>query len=287
MAKRRGKDRTWIVRAVTQLAFVAYVLVAAVRHAASEVETGSLHALCPFGAVESLWSLVVGGRFLPKIHASSAVLAVGLFAGALVVGGAFCGWICPLGALGDLMAWVRRKLRIKEVVVPPRLDAVLRYGRYVVLAVIMIATVSTATLWFAAYDPYYVIFRLGPIFEPNLATDWPGYLIALGVIGGSLLIPRVWCRYLCPLGGLLGLVQRISPFKIRRDAAVCIDCKRCDKVCPARLDVSTTRAVTHDCSMCLRCVAECPAPGALEAALPGYEGKSEARSAKTDRAQEA
>ena len=40
-------------------------------HSTSAVETGSPHALCPFGAVESLWSLLVGGRYLPKIHASS------------------------------------------------------------------------------------------------------------------------------------------------------------------------------------------------------------------------
>ncbi len=288
MAKSRKKDRVWIVRAVTQLAFAAYVLFVAVRHGTSEVETGSLHALCPFGAVESLWSLVVGGKYLPKIHSSSVVLSVGLLVGALIVGGAFCGWICPLGALGDLMAWLRRKLRIKEVMVPARLDGILRYGRYVVLAGIMVATVTTATLWFATYDPYYVIFRLGFIFEPNLSTDWPGYLIALGVIGGSLFIPRVWCRYLCPLGGLLSLVQRISPFKVRRDAVVCIDCKRCDRVCPARLDVSTARAVTHDCTMCLRCLSDCPAPGALDATLRGYEDKSaKATMAKAKSAQEA
>jgi NapH/MauN family ferredoxin-type protein len=274
MAKGGKKHWLWIVRGATQLAFAGYVLAVAVMNGGSEAEGASLHALCPFGAVESLWSLAVGGKYLPKIHPSSVVLSLGLLVGALVVGGAFCGWICPLGALGDLMAWVRRKLRIKEVVVPRRWDTVLRYGRYLVLAGILYATITTAKLWFADYDPYYVIFHLGFILEPNLAADWPGYLIALALVAGSLFVPRIWCRYLCPLGGLLGLIQRISPIKVRRDAVACIGCKRCDRVCPARLHVSTGRAVTHDCTMCLRCVDVCPAPGALDATLRGFEDKS-------------
>jgi ferredoxin len=274
VAKNKKRDVLGIVRPIVQLGFAGYVFAVAIQHGTSTTETGSLHAFCPFGAVESLWSLIVGGKYLPKIHSSSIVLSVGLLISAILVGAAFCGWICPLGSLGDLLSWVRRKLRLPEVQVPTKVDTVLRYGRYVVLAGILYATVTTAKLWFAEYDPYHVLFGLGWIFEFDLATQWPGYLITLGIIGGSLVIPRLWCRYLCPLGGLLSLIQRLSPIKIRRDAEVCINCKRCDKVCPAKLDVSTNRAVTHDCTMCLRCTGACPAAGALDASLRGYEDKS-------------
>ncbi|MCE5258186.1 MAG: 4Fe-4S binding protein [Chloroflexi bacterium] len=273
-SRHRRVDKLWIIRLVVQAVFAAYVLYTAVVHALGIPKTASLHALCPFGAVESLWSLAVGGAYLPKIHPSSVVLSVGVLAGALIVGGAFCGWICPLGSLGDALAWLRHKLHIQEVQVPPRLDIWLRYGRYLVLIGILVATVTTASLWYEAFDPYYVLFRLGWLFDFNLAANWPGYLVTLGVLAGSLFIPRLWCRYLCPLGGLLSLVQRISPFKVRRNAQACIDCKRCDKVCPVKLPISTRRAVTHNCTMCLRCVTVCPAKGALEAALPGYEDKS-------------
>lgn len=274
MPVRKKADKLWMIRLVIQSAFTAYVLYVAVVHALGIPKTASLHALCPFGAVESLWSLVAGGVYLPKIHQSSVVLSVGLLLSALIAGGAFCGWVCPLGSLGDALSWLRNKLHVRELNLPARLDALLRWARYLVLAGIMAATISTSRLWFEDYDPYHTLFSLGWLFDVNLAEQWPGYLVTLVVLAGSLLIPRFWCRYLCPLGGLLSLVQRIAPFKVRRNRAACIDCKRCDKACPLNLRVSTARAVTHDCSMCLRCVSACPAKGALETALPGYEDKS-------------
>ncbi|MFO7696018.1 MAG: hypothetical protein R6X16_02530 [Anaerolineae bacterium] len=56
----------------------AYMLYVAVHNATAGVESGSLHALCSYGAVESLWSLVISGRFMQKIHASNTVLSLGL-----------------------------------------------------------------------------------------------------------------------------------------------------------------------------------------------------------------
>jgi len=188
---------------------------------------------------------------------------VGLLLGAILAGASFCGWICPFGALNDLLTWVRKKLHLPEVKVPARLDKVLTYGRYVTLIGIPLVTILTATLWFADYDPYRTIFSLTWLFEFNLAEHWPAYLIAVGVLAGGLLIPRFWCRYLCPQGALLGLIQRFSPIKVWRNGTTCINCKRCDRVCPYRLDVSTTGAVRGDCVGCLECVEACPVPGTL------------------------
>lgn len=271
MAKGGKRHWTEFARPILQAGFVVYVLVAALLHNTSEVETPSLHTLCPFGAVETAWTLLTTGKFISKIHQSSVILGLGLLVSALMVGGAFCGWICPLGALHDFTSWVRRKLRIVEVQVPPTVDRILRYGRFVVLILIVYMSASTLKLWFGNYDPYHLLFGLGFIFEFNLAEQGIGYLITLGVIVGSLFIPRLWCRYLCPLGGLLSLIQRISPIKIRRNAEVCIDCKRCDRICPTKLEISTRQAITHDCVMCMRCANTCPAPGALDSALSGFE----------------
>ena len=269
----KAGKRNWAttVRPLVQAAFATFVLVAAFRHHTSAEHVPSLHAYCPFGVIASIWPLITTGRFAPKIHASSAVLGVGVLASAAVVGGAFCGWVCPLGALQDALAWARRKLRIREVRIPGKADRVLRYGRYAMLLGIIYATATTAKLWFGEYDPYYAVFSLDWIFEPNLAEHWKAYLVSVGVIAGGLFVPRLWCRYLCPLGGLISLIQRVSPIKIRRNASACISCGRCDRVCPTRLDVATAGAVSTDCVMCLECVETCPAPGALETALPGYE----------------
>jgi len=268
---RNGRYR-WldVARRVSQIGFAAFILVAAVRHHTSAVHVPSLHAYCPFGVIGSLGTLITTGKFAPKIHTSSLVLGVAVLVSAFMVGSAFCGWVCPLGSLGDALEWVRRKLHLPEVKVPKKLERVLSYGRYAMLIGIIWATMSTAKLWFGAIDPYYAIFSLDWLFELNWAEYWPGYLVALGIVVGGLFIPRIWCRFLCPLGGLLSLIERVSPIKIRRNAHTCIDCGRCDGVCPTRIEVSSCQSVTHDCVMCLRCVQACPVSGALEVALPGF-----------------
>jgi polyferredoxin len=63
---------------------------------------------------------------------------------------------------------------------------------------------------------------------------------------------------------VLGLIQRLSPLKVRRNPDVCIDCGRCDQACPIKLPVSTSCSVSGDCIDCLECIAACPKAGALE-----------------------
>lgn len=263
MTQRSHLNRTRLVRRLVQLAFAAFILVSSVRHNTSIEHLPSIDALCPFGGVATFWTFVTSGSLVRKTHPSNLVLALGLLLGAVFAGATFCGWVCPFGALNDLLSWIRQKLHLPEVKVPAGLDKALTYGRYVTLIGIPIMTVRTASLWFADYDPYRTIFSLGWLFEFNWAHHRPAYLIALAVILGGLFIPRFWCRYLCPQGVLLGLIQRFSLLKVWRDAATCIDCKRCDKVCPYRLAVSTSDVVRGDCIGCLECVEACPVPGAL------------------------
>ena len=272
MIESRKRNWTATARPIVLAAFAAFVLVTAIRHHTSAGHEPSLHAYCPFGVIASLWPLITTGRLARTLHASGAVLGAGVLLSAFVVGGAFCGWICPLGALHDALDWIRRKLRIREIKLPRLLNRALRFGRYAMLIGIIFATAATTDrLWFGDYDPYHAIFALDWIFAPNLAEHWRAYVVSVAVVAGGLFIPRLWCRYLCPLGGLLSLVQRISPIKIRRNANVCVDCGRCDRACPMRLSVASGGAVASDCVMCLRCVEDCPVPGALETALPGYQ----------------
>ena len=129
------------------------------------------------------------------------ILGLGLLLGVILAGNAFCGWLCPFGAFQDLLHWVKRKLHLPEIKLGDRTDAILRYGRFVTLGIIIYASATTLKLWFADYDPFRTLFSLHWLFAPNLATMWPAFVI-LGVTRiGSLLIQRFWCRYLCPLGG--------------------------------------------------------------------------------------
>ena len=258
-----GSNRTQTIRRLVQLAFAAFILTASVRHSLSTEHLPSTDAFCPFGAVETLWQFASSGTFVQKTHPSNLVVGIGVLIGAVLAGATFCGWVCPFGALNDLLTWIRKKLRLPVLQVPSRLDKVLTLGRYVTLFGILYATIVTAKLWFADYDPYRTIFSLNWLFEFDWVGHWPAYVISAVVIAGGLFIPRFWCRYLCPQGAILSLIQRISPIAVRRNASTCIDCKRCDRVCPTRLEVSTASAVRGNCIGCLSCVDACPVKNTL------------------------
>jgi polyferredoxin len=270
LPKQRVRSRTQLLRRLTQAGFGLFIIISSIRHNMATTEhLASIDAYCPFGGFETLWRWVSsGGLFVQKTHQSNLVLLLGLIAGVILAGGAFCGWICPFGAFQDLLDWVRRKLRLPQVQLPARLDRVLTYGRYVTLAGILYATIATVKLWFADFDPYRTIFGLGWIFEFNLAAHWPAYVVALAITVGAFLIPRFWCRYLCPLGGAISLLGNISLLRIRRDAADCKGCNICNSPCPVNIDVAhADPAVSTDCVACLACVEACPRHGALNVTL--------------------
>jgi polyferredoxin len=260
---------TTILRRISQLAFVAFVLVASVRHMLGmEAGFASVDALCPFGGIETLWTWLTTGTFVSKTHPSNLTLGLALVLGTVLAGNAFCGWICPFGAVEDALEWVRRKLRIPSLRIPIWADAILRYGRFVILAVILYYTISSLQLWFAEYDPYRTLFGLHWLFEPNLAEQWPGLVILAVVAGGSLVIERFWCKYLCPVGGVLSVLGHLSLFRIRRAEDRCKGCGLCDTPCPVGVPVATADpAVSVNCVGCLACVEVCPKEGALTVQL--------------------
>lgn len=269
-AYRARLTRTQALRRVSQLLFSGVIVAAAVAHHLATVDgaTASIDALCPFGAVETLWRwLSTGGQYVAKTHLSNLVLGLGVLLGVLVSGGAFCGWVCPFGAVQDFTAWLRGRLRLPELRLPARLDQVLRYGRLVVLALVVYQTVSTVKLWFAGYDPYRTLFSLDWLFEFNPAEQWPAYLVTGGVLGLSVFVERAWCRYLCPLGGLISLLGNFSLLRIRRNGAACKGCAVCERPCPVKLNVATARTVSSNCIGCLACVQACPRHATLEVQL--------------------
>jgi polyferredoxin len=245
-------------------------LYAAIVHNLATVDgaTASIDALCPFGGIETLWRwLTSGGQFVPKTHLANLVLALGLISGVLAAGGAFCGWVCPFGAVQDGLTWARARLRLPELRVPARLDQVLRFGRYLVLGLILYQTINTGKLWFAGYDPYRTLFGLEWAFEFNPAEHWVAYLVTGVVLAASFLMERAWCRYLCPLGGLISFLGNFSLLRIRRNGASCKACGVCERPCPVKLNVATVNAISSNCIGCLACVQACPRHNTLEVQL--------------------
>jgi polyferredoxin len=81
----------------------------------------------------------------------------------------------------------------------------------------------------------------------------------------SVVIKNFWCRYLCPYGGLLGILSWLSPLKITCHKSTCIDCELCTKACPAAIKVhKVTRVWSDECMSCLKCVEACPVKNTLD-----------------------
>jgi polyferredoxin len=270
-AIRRAFRRKIWVRTLVQVFFFLLIALIAVNHSLVEsgqgiplLSSASLHALCPFGGVVTIYQYATSGTFVQKIHESSFILMVIGLALAVLFGPVFCGWICPFGAVQEWVGKLGRKLfkRRYNRFIPARLDGVLRYARYLVLAWAVYMTATSATLVFADYDPYMALFNF---WTSEVAL---GGLIVLGItLAGSLFVERPWCKYACPYGALLGLSNLFSVFRIRRVAGLCKFDGACDRACPMNIPVSQLTTVrNHQCISCLECTTEasCPAAGVVD-----------------------
>jgi polyferredoxin len=263
--RKRARRVRWIVLGAV-LAFMTVVLT--LRQVAPE--TGKwvgVDLLCPFGGLETLYSLLTGEGFIKRTAESSLILLVGMVVMAVIYRRSFCGTICPLGTLQGIFGWLGGKLFRRRLQVPRRIDAVARYLKYVVLAVFAIWTWAAAELVLRQYDPWAAYANLT---SPEIFTTFlVGFIVLVASLLGSLLYERFFCKYLCPAGALLALLSRFSVFTIRRDAKACTSCGACDKACMMGCAVSTTEAVaSSECISCNECVNVCPVPGALQVTAP-------------------
>jgi NapH/MauN family ferredoxin-type protein len=221
-------------------------------------------ALCPFGGMESLYGFLSSGTWLRRVAPSALVLLVIVAVVTLLLGRVFCGWICPLGTIGEWTAKLSSRLGIRRREMPETLDRPLRFLKYVVLVVILGFTWKLGTLAWRAYDPWVAWMHLSAGIEGMAEAPWSFAVLFGTVIGASLFIERFWCRYLCPLGALLAPLQKLSPFKVRRSEEHCIHCHLCSKSCPVRLDPeSTDVTASAECIACGACVSGCPKEKAL------------------------
>ena len=253
------------MRLTVQIVFFVLVELVVLSHALGEmgislpfIQGASLHAICPFGGVVSLYQYLTQGTFVQKIHDASFYLMIIVFVTAIAAGPVFCGWICPLGSFQEWIAALGRRIFKKRYnrMVPARVDKLLRYLRYVTLVWVVVMTAVSAKLVFSDYDPYFALFNF---WTGEVAVT--GY-VSLGlVIFLSLFIERPFCKYACPYGAVLGLTNFFRIFTIRRNAATCIDCKACDRSCPMNITVSTAETIrNHQCISCLACTSESACP---------------------------
>jgi polyferredoxin len=257
------------LRLVVLLVFLAGATVVGMLHQVSRsLAPVGVDALCPFGGIESAWALVTAGQLLQRIALSSFILLGATVVIAVVFRRSFCGNVCAFGALQELLGRLGRKLFRQRPLVPVAVDKPLRWLRYVVLAAVAVLSAVLGTLVIRPFDPWAAYNHL---LSPELFTALPiGFAVLVGSLLLSVVFERFFCKYLCPMGGVLGLVGKIGLFKVRRNKETCIDCMACDKACPVNIKVqSMEKVTTAECLMCSECVNRCPVQNTLYYEGPG------------------
>jgi polyferredoxin len=195
----------------------------------------------------------------------------------LFLGRAFCGWVCPLGTVNHFFSWVKsERKRGKRLIDSNRYKKWQRLKYYVAIAVLAAAAAGSAV--FGLLDPISLTVRsigIGLLPAFDYATRGTlvfkqtyfrqGALFAaifIAILAANLLVTRLWCRALCPLGALLGWLSRGSLVNLRKDPGACDQCNRCLMACQGG-DDPIPGAVWRkaECHLCFNCVAECPTSG--------------------------
>lgn len=218
---------------------------------------GALGA-CPIGALQT----VLGrGRF--PFYVLGLMMAFGV-----VLGRAICGLLCPFGLVQDLL----HKIPLPKYQLPTRLDRALRWLKYIVLALLVVLLPLLAAIQSGIATPYFCKWlcpagTLGGAL-PLMATNpslralagalfgWKFAVLVL-IVFASILIPRTFCRYLCPLGTFYSLFNRVSFYGITLDESRCTSCGRCAQVCLMGVDVRKSPN-SAECIRCGHCSAACP-----------------------------
>ncbi len=212
---------------------------------------------CPLGALQN--AVASSNRTVPY-YIFGIILLFGFLFGRWI-----CGFLCPFGLIQDLLHKIPTP-KIKK----GRLTHILSYFKYVVLVV------------FVFIIPFLYVFRdfplpgfckyfcpagtlegaigllsnkvnessfrmLGPLFT------WK-FLLMVSCIVGAIFIYRIFCRFLCPLGALYGLFNKISLLGVKMERSKCIDCGKCITTC--QMDIK--KVGDHECISCGACINVCP-----------------------------
>jgi NosR/NirI family nitrous oxide reductase transcriptional regulator len=164
--------------------------------------------------------------------------------------GAFCGWLCPFGALQELTNRAAKLVGIPQLKIPfgvhQRLTA-LKYIVFLVLFGISLSALGTAEQA-AEVEPFKTAIIL------RFARGWPFALYAGAMIAASLVVERAFCRYLCPLGAALAIPARLRIFDWLRRYRECGNpCQRCGNECPVQAIHPEGHINPNECIQCLHC----------------------------------
>ncbi|MBU4263040.1 MAG: 4Fe-4S binding protein [Proteobacteria bacterium] len=228
----------------------------------------SVEAFLPIGALVSLKQFLLTGQYDPLHPAGLTIFTAALVLAFLFRKG-FCGWVCPVGFTSELLhcltnratGHLRRSKRPYLLRLPQWLDYPLPLLKYLLLGFflyLILWKMDLAALENFSRSPYSITTDARMLFfflHPSVLAL--GIMTCLVIL--SIVLRNFWCRYLCPYGALLGLLALAGPLQVTRDQKKCIDCKKCEDICPAAIKITAKKKlISPECIGCLECVARCP-----------------------------
>lgn len=155
---------------------------------------------CPFGGLEALGTYFANGSLPCSMTSMQIAMGVVLAAAVVLLGKLFCGFLCPVGTVEDLLKKLRQAIGFNAFNINERsvADKVLRIVKYVLLFITFYMTLTASELFCKNFDPYYAT---ATGFKGEITLWMSVAALALVLIPG-LFVDRFWCKYICPLGAI-------------------------------------------------------------------------------------
>jgi len=171
----------------------------------------------------------------------------------LIGRGVFCGWLCPFGALQELLAQASRALGVPQWNPSTALEKRLWMGKYIAGGAVLLLVLS-------GIDRSGVSAEIEPFktaITSKFTRAWPYVLYAGVLLWIGLFSERAYCRFLCPLGGVLATLDRLHLINLLKRRPECGNpCHLCERSCPVRAIEPTGKIIMAECFQCLDCQVE-------------------------------
>lgn len=164
--------------------------------------------------------------------------------------GVFCGWLCPFGALQELLNEAARALRLPQITVPFALHERLWPIKYVIFIGLFAVSLGSVELAFrgAEVEPFKTAISL------KFIREWPFVTFAVGLLVVGLFVERFYCRYICPLGAALAIPARLHMFEwLKRRPQCGTECRVCEVRCTVQAIHPDGKINPNECIHCLSC----------------------------------
>jgi len=203
------------------------------------------YAMAPFNRFDAGFYLAEPLIVIIAAYTLISVLLIGR--------GVFCGWLCPFGALQELLGQAARALGVPQWNPSPALEKRLWMGKYIAAAAVLVLVMT-------GIDSSGTALEIEPFktaITSKFTRAWPYLIYASTLLAIGLFSERAYCRFLCPLGGLLAALDRLHLLNLLKRRPECgSPCHLCERSCPVRAIEPTGKIVTAECFQCLDCQVE-------------------------------